>query len=205
MSNLEDEYYFVCKPKERDDLPSLKPDESTAELNYDFEALPLGMKPLKFINAWRDDNRRQGIKTVVPPIMFDGTSLVVEDKLRRRLVQHGEMPNLHLYPSIYVDDNDKQHENYWFLTFTDRFDCWDRQHSYYNREGGVTSGGRKYWNVFTYRFDVDLMKRTPLEQRLLFKLGGSLDAYIVAHKSILLKFFGQPDTNGAEYIRVSDY
>ena len=205
MRNFESEYVFVRRPPDRDELPSLKPDARTANLNFRFEALPLGQRPLKFTNGWREENLAQGIRSPTPAILFDGTNLVVEEKIRMRLVRHGHIPNLHIYPAIYVDDDKKAHENYWYLTFTERFDCWDRESSDYNREGGVTSGGVKYWNVFSYRFDEALMKRTPLEQRLLFKLGGSLDAYIVAHASVLTKFFGTPGVNGAEYVRVADY
>ena len=49
------------------------------------------------------------------------------------------------------------------------------------------------------------MRATPLEHRLLFKMGGSLDAYIVAHQSIIGKVFGPDAKSGAEYIKVSDY
>jgi hypothetical protein len=206
MNTLEDEYYFICKPKGRDDLPSLKPDEATAEINYDFEALPLGQKPLKFVNAWHDDCRRQGIKTLVPPVLFDGTNMVIDGKHRMRLVRHGDIPNLHIYPAIYVDDEDRWHEDYWYLTFTDRFDCWDRKLSDYEQDvPPVRLGGYEFHQIYKHVFDVELMKRTPLEQRLLFKLGGTLDAFIVAHTSILTKFFGPPGVNGADYIRVSDY
>lgn len=203
---FEDEYYFISKPKSSPRLPSLMPDERTAQLNYDFEALPSWQRPLKFFNAWRDDCRKQGIKTLVPPVLFDGTDMVVDHKCRLRLVRYGDIPNLHIHPAVYVDDQDHQHENYWFLTFTDRFDCWDRKLSDYEHDvGPIRLGGYEFHQIYTHKFDRDLMKRTPLEKRLLFKLGGSIDAYIVAHASIITKFFGPPGINGAEYIKVSEY
>jgi len=206
MSNFENEYFFIRQPRDRDDLPSLKPDAKTATLNFRFEALPLGLRPLKFTNGWKAQNRKQGIRSITPDILFDGTNMVVSDKIRMRLVHHGDIPNLHVYPATYVDDDDKAHEDYWYLTFTDRFDCWDRSTSDYDQEGPpIELGGQEYHQVYEYKLDADLLQRTPLEQRLLFKLGGSLDAYIVAHASVLTKFFGAPGVNGAEYIRVSDY
>jgi hypothetical protein len=206
MSDLEDEYYFIAKAPERPELPFLKPDEATVNLNFNFEAAPLGQAPFKFTNAWGDKRRQLGVRTIVPPVMFCGNDLVIEDKLRLRLVHHGDIPDLHIYPSVYVDDTGRQHENYWFLTFADRFDCWDRDRSEYDRdEPPVLLGGLEYHQVYKYKFNADVMKERPLEQRLLFKLGGTLDAYIVAHSSILTKFFGSPGVNGAEYIKVSDY
>lgn len=201
----ESEYFFICKIKSNDRIPSLKPDLNTSNRNYDFEALPIGQPPLRFLNAWKDDNVRQGISSITPDVLFDGTNLVVVDTIRERLLDYN-FPNLHIYPAIYVDDRDRWHEDRWFLTFTERFDCWDRNTSDYDQEGPpIQLGGLEYHQVYSYKFDGELLRKTPLEQRLLFKLGGTLDAYIVAHESVLTKLFGPPGQNGAEYIRVADY
>jgi hypothetical protein len=206
MSSLEDEYYFIRKAPDRPELPFLKADEATTSRNHNFEAAPLGQRPFKFTNAWREKRLKEGRKTIVPPVMFNGSDLLIEDKLRTRLVHHGDIPNLHIYPAIYVDDVDRLHENYWFLTFTDSFDCWDRETSVYEQDvEPVRLGGIEYHQIYRCRFNIDLMNRTPLERRLLFKLGGSIDGQVVAHKSVLLNFFGTPGANGAEYIKVSDY
>lgn len=201
----ENEYYFVQKPQDREDLPSLQPDKNTSNKNYDFEALPLGQAPLKFFNAWKEECKARGIKTLVPDVLFDGTNLVVNDPIRERLLNY-DIPHLHIYPAIYVDDRDRWHEDRWYLTFTERFDCWDRATSDYNDKGGVHIDSQTtYYNVFTYKFNTALMDKTPLKDRLLFKLGGTIDAYIVAHESILYKIFGSSPNNGTEYIKVSDY
>src|SRR5437868_5721115 len=135
MKVFEDEYYFVVKPAERPELPFLMPDESTVNRNYSFEAASLGQAPFKFTNAWEDKRRKDGVPTIVPPIMFAGNDMVIDDTLRMRLVRHGDIASLHMYPAIYVDDSGRQRENYWCLTFTDRFDCWDRDASDYDQEG----------------------------------------------------------------------
>jgi len=201
----EDEYYFITKIKDDDRIPSLKPDLDTSNRNYDFEALPIGQAPLRFFNAWKNENLAGGIRSIAPDVLFDGTNLVVIDKIRERLLNY-EIPNFHIYPSIYIDDKDHWHEDRWYLTFTERFDCWDRNTSNYDKEGPpIRLGGFEYHQVYNYKFNEELMRKTPLEQRLLFKMGGTLDAYIVAHASILIKLFGAPGSNGAEYIRVADY
>jgi hypothetical protein len=200
----EDEYFFISKPMNSPKLPFLSPDEDTANRRFRFEALPLGQKPLVFYNENRAINLDKGITSLTTDILFDGFDMVVRDPIREKLIDY-DFPDLHIYPSIYIDDKEQWHEDYWYLTFTKEFDCWDRDKSDYNRSGGVHSGGQVYYNVFTYVFNEPLMQKTPLEQRLLFKMGGSLDAYIVAHQSILLKVFGQGIKNGAEYVKVSDY
>ncbi|PLK46935.1 hypothetical protein C0V76_19345 [Uliginosibacterium sp. TH139] len=137
--------------------------------------------------------------------MFSGFDIIVDDNIRERLLNY-DFPNLHIYPSIYIDDQDQWHEDRWYLTFTERFDCWDRNTSDYEQDvAPVRLGGIEYHQIYSLRFNQELFAKTPLSQRLLFKLGGSIDAYIVAHQSILTKIFGRAPDNGAEYVRVSDY
>lgn len=201
----ENEYFFICRPKESPQLPALKPDKNTEQRHFRFEALPLGQAPLKFYNSWKEENRAEGVRTITPDILFDGANLMVHDKIRERLLDI-ETPKLHIYPSIYVDDDDRWHEDFWYLTFTERFDCWDRRTSNYGQDGPpVRLGGFEYFQVYNYSFNSDLMKNTPLEQRLIFEMGGTLDPYVTVHESIIGKVFGSPGANGADYIRVSDY
>ena len=201
----EHEYFFIQPPASNPRVPFLSPDQNTANRHYRFEALPLGQAPLTFQNENRAQNRLQGIKSVTTDVLFDGTDLVVRDKIRERLLDR-DIPRLHVYPAIYIDDGDKWHEDFWFLTFTERWDCWDRATSDYEQEAPpVRLGGVAYHQVYSYRFDRALMDSTPLAERLLFKLGGTLDAYVVAHESLLTEVFGAPGINGADYLRVSDY
>jgi hypothetical protein len=201
----ENEYFFIKRPGSSSRVPFLSPDLKTSNRHFRFEALPLGQAPLKFFNENRAQNRLEGFASKTFDIMFDGTDLVVRDRVREKLLDY-EIPNLHIYPSVYVDDKDQWHEDFWYLTFTERFDCWDRRTSNYDQEDPpIRLGGFEYHQVYSCRFDEELMKKTPLDQRLLFKIGGTLDAYIVAHESIIGKVFGAPGDNGADYIRISDY
>ena len=160
---------------------------------------------MRFLNGWREKRLAQGIRTKAQDVLFQGTNLVVRDRVRERLLRY-RIPALHVHPSIYIDDQDEWHEDYWYLTFADRFDCWDRNASNYDKnDPPVNLGGVDYYQVYNHKFEPTLMKDTPLEQRLLFKLGGTLDADIVAHESILTAVFGSPGDNGAAYVRVSDY
>ena len=92
------------------------------------------------------------------------------------------------------------------MTFTEVLDCWDREASDYERDGPtIQLGGEEYFLVYEFALNKDILDSTPLEKRLLFKMGGVLSAYITAHQSVLAKIFGEQGKNGAEYIRVSDY
>lgn len=43
----------------------------------------------------------------------------------------------------------------------------------------MTAGSSRYFNVFTYRFDLKVMDATALHKRLPFKTGGAWVAFIV--------------------------
>ena len=89
------------------------------------------------------------------------------------------------------------------MTFTERFDCWDRQHSTYEAEP-LEMGGFKLHSVYTYSLNEELLDKTPLEQRLLFKMGGSLDAFVVCHQKLLGLFRGD-GKNGAKLTPIHEY
>ena len=200
-----EEYYFIRSPRKRADLPFLTPDESTSNRNYEFEAIPMGQPPLKFYNGLRNVPGAKNTKAVVTDILFSGFNLIVSDRIRERLLNF-DLPNLHIFPAIYIDDENQWHEDRWFLTFTQDFDCWDRNTSEYDRdEDPIRLGGQEYYMVFQFAFNEKLLDSTPLEKRLLFRMGGVTNSFITVHQSVLTKIFGDQNLNGAEYVKVSDF
>ena len=138
MADIDTQYFLVLCPRQdfidRDLFPSLTPDEDTAELPYSYAKLPLGSKPLKFFNGGKDYVQRMGYTTIrrPPDILFRGSNPLVRGDLRERLLTL-DIPHLELQPAIFVDDWDEWHEDYWFMTFTKEFDCWNRKTSDYEK------------------------------------------------------------------------
>ena len=128
-------------------------------------------------------------------ILFDGANFIVRSPIHDRLLAY-DIPNLGIHPSIYIDDRDVWHEDYWYLAFTEDFDCWDRSASNYNLKP-MEMGGEKSYKVRSYSLDVKLLDNTPLEARLLFKMGSTVDGKVVCHKS-LAPIFSSGVNNGAE-------
>jgi hypothetical protein len=68
----------------------------------------------------------------------------------------------------------------------------------------VEANGEKDYDVYEYVLNKELLDKTPLEQRLLFKMGGTLEAFVFCHESIAVLFRrGMP--NGARLVLASDY
>ena len=130
--------------------------------------------------------------------------MLVRDHIREVLFAKN-IPNLHMHPAIYIHDDDKQYKEFWYMTFTERFDCWDRDNSNYEKESPpVRLGGFEFFSVYDYSLNCELLDKLPLEQRLLFEMGGEINGYTVCHES-LAHLFRQDGKSGAELTLISHY
>ena len=201
MRKYDNQYYFIEQVSD-DRSPSLVADENTEDRTYTYERQLVGTPPLVFYNGWKEENIAQRIKSTVSDILFNGSNLVVRSRIREKLLNY-DIQNLHMHPTVYIHDDGKWHEDYWYMTFTEQFDCWDRQLSTYEPEP-LEMGGYKLHSVYTYSLNEDLLDKTPLEQRLLFKMGGTQDGYIVCHQKLLSLFLGD-GKNGAKLTPIHEY
>jgi hypothetical protein len=202
MRRYDNDYFFIIK-KQDDRLPFLVPDENTAERNFSFEAQPSESNPLVFYNGWKEQDKKRNIAGITPDILFSGNDMVVRTSIYSRLLA-ADIPDLHMHPAVYIDDKDKWNEDYWFLTFTSRFDCWDRDASEYNQESPpIELDGKDYYKVFNFSLDEKVIEGRQLQERCLFKMGGSLQALITCHRSLISVF--SSEKNGAEITGIADY
>jgi hypothetical protein len=208
VKDFNNEYFFVLYPREDDKiinvLPHLSPDDDTAKLPYESSVLPVGHKPLVFENGAADFNAKHSRTSIKQPpeVLFSGNYPLVSGRLRESLLKF-ELPNVSLQPAIFVDEWGTWHEDYWFLTFTSFFDCWDRPTSDYDPSSQpISIGGDVMHNVYRFSLNNDLLNNTPLRDRLLFMMGGSLDAYVVAHQSIAGLF---TKAGGSHVIPIPDF
>ena len=190
MNQFNRQYFFVDQPrdddKDTDVLPFLTPDESTAKLPFQYQPSPIGTKPLMFFNGEKEANIKDGVSVVKtpPPVLFAGNHPVVNGRLKDKL-QALELPNIVLQPAVFVDEWDKWHEDYWYVTFLERLDCWDRQASDFERsEPPIQLGGFNLYQVYRFSLDDAVLSKIAPERRMLFQMGGSQEGMVVAHQSI---------------------
>jgi hypothetical protein len=202
--NYDNDYFFISKPETNKTLPFLVPDKNTENINFDFEVLPFGSPPLVFHNGWKKEYKERGITTTCPDILFAGADLVVRSPIREKLLALN-LPNVHLQPTVYIDDRDEWHEDYWYLTFPERLDCWDRDTSDYEQEiEPIRLGGFELYQVYAYSLDGQLLDAIPAPKRMLFKMGGTLSADILCHTS-LLSIFSGGGKSGAQLTPVPEF
>lgn len=194
MSKYDQDYFLVVKDSEDQRLPELAATDNTESRLYRYERQPIGSAPLVFSNGWKEDNLQAKVKDTVADILFDGSNLMVAGRIREHLVAY-DIPDLGIHPAIYIDDRDVWHEDYWYLAFAQEFDCWDRSTSSYNPRA-IDMGGEKSYKVRSYSLNVHLLDKTPLERRLLFKMGGTVDGKVFCHQS-LESIFRSTGSSGA--------
>jgi len=185
MQNFNTEYFFLLEPS-GDRLPSLSPDKDTSNRRYWGVQIPLGSKPLIFHDGFLELKRQQKVKPLdtPPEVLFDSAEPIVKDNIREALLKL-DITNLVINAAIYIDHKDEWHENLWYLDCTTMFDCWDREKS-------VVLGGDPYEEdplVLRYSLNHELLAKTPLRERLFFKMGGTSSGLMVAHYSVA-KHFG---------------
>lgn len=205
MNKYDQQYYFIDRA-DNDSLPDLTPDTNTEDRTFRYERQPVGTPPLVFFNGGLEYAKKLGIRSLkeLPDILFDGSNPVVGSDIREKLLTY-DIPNLYMHPTVYIHDDGKWYEDLWYMTLTERFDCWDRRQSEYEQDDPpIRLGGFELYQVYKYSLNEELLDKTPLEQRLLFQMGGTLDPFFVCHQKLLGIFqFGR--TSGVKLTSIAEY
>ncbi len=181
MKDYTSEYYFVFIPLD-ESIPNLMPTDDTADRSYRYKIPPFGSAPFIFEIGNFKTLEEDGDESMDPPprdILFNGFDVLINEKAYRKLAVM-DIPNFSMHPAIYINHKNEWFEDYWFLIFTEEFDCWDRAGSKYDQEDPDDPDSL----VFNYKLNHVLLDKTPLNERLLFKIGGTDAAYIIVHESI---------------------
>ncbi|QBE65958.1 imm11 family protein [Pseudoduganella lutea] len=202
MSDYDNEYFFIRSDDANECLPYLRPDGRTNGITFRNRALPQTTQPLVFTNALKDDFQRAGIKDEPADILFESSNFLVRSHLHERLLECG-VPDMHSHPAVYIGDDGLSHEDYWFIGFTRRLDCWDRMRSTFDTPP-ATIGANDFYSVRRYALNASLFDVMPLRQRRLFQMGATQDAMVVCHKSLAAIFLGNGNS-GAILQPVGDY
>lgn len=200
--NYDEEYSLVEQDVDDPKVPFLKPDENSSSRRFLREGPLAGSPPMVFFNAFKKKNIKSGIVADTTPILFSGFDLVVTSAIREKLL-HTTVRNLFMHPAVYIDDKDNWHEDYWYLTFSQEIDCWDREKSRYNKNSPVDVGNERIFEVASFRLDEKVLDSIPLEDRLIFKMGGVLNPVILVHKTVR-SIFGAGGNAGALVRQVSE-
>lgn len=199
MSKYDQEYYIAYTTLNPDQL-HIKPKASTAARGYRYTKLTLGEAPLFFVNAFQKRDQKTGARRTVTDILYDGASFAVTDEIKRYLGQF-EIASMQHYPAIIINDDDRWHEDYWYLNIYERLDCWDRNTSIYEID---TEANDPKPMVDKFSLDTAKLEAIPEEKRLIFKIGGASKAYVLMHRKIVKHILENAYT-GIRFFKVADF
>lgn len=125
---LLDESYYLPFHNQKDEVPRLTGIKDTSN-RASRNKIIVG-PPLFFTNSYRDENNADGIQEIIPSILFYPPDIIVNDDIKNILSDEFNS-NCQFVPAVYIDNDDNWHEDYWYLNFLTRLDCWDRERSIY--------------------------------------------------------------------------
>lgn len=196
MTKYDTDYAFLLKDNDDVRLPTMSPDVNTAERRYQYRPQPASSAPFIFSNGHQAYFERHKIKERVADVLFAGATFAVREPIRRALLELDLPATIRIHPAIFIDATGNWHEDFWYVGFYGLLDCVDRKKSRYMPpdEPGDSL------NVGHYVLDDEVLDKVPLQERLLFRMGGTDDGLVVCHRS-LFKLF----KDGVKLVPVSEY
>ncbi|WP_160112167.1 imm11 family protein [Aquimarina sp. AU58] len=203
-NNFNDEYY-VCKVYSDEQQIALMPTDGTAQRNYSYNKLVLGQKPLFFTNAFREEDKNSRVLIPLTDVMFDSSSFIITTKLKDELSEFDTL-NLQYYPAVYIGDDGKWHENYWYLNFYGMIDCLDKELSVLDEIEGMDELDEedRYLEVLKYSLDIQVLEKIEEDNRLIFQIAGTSIRQVFMHKKIV-DIFKNINASGIKFTKVSEY
>lgn len=200
MNNFNEQYYIAFMPFGDEQL-YVSPDQKTADRDFDFKKVPLGEAPFFFENGYKEEDKEEGNRWPITEIMMVGTSFIAIQEIRDELIKH-DVDGMQLYPSVYIDDDDNWHENYWYLNFYKELHCLDKKRSKIDEDEDDDKDDDA--EVLSIHLSARVLDAIPEEKRLLFKIGGTTLPYVLVHQKIV-DFITQNNYKGIRFLKVSTF
>ncbi|MGW8390237.1 hypothetical protein [Pseudoduganella sp. HUAS MS19] len=204
MTSFEKQYYFL-KRGDHETLPYPTAFHETCEREYWKAPLLTGSAPLAFYNGEKRDNRNEGIEPLPAPpdVMFERGNIIVRNHVRDALLER-KVAGLFMHPVWWVHEDKSLHDDFCYIGFREKFDCWDRELSEHSGQDEDADPDDLEPSVWSFRLNAKLLEQTPLNERLLFVMGGCFTRHLVCHESILPLFNGG-ENSGTHATLVADY
>ena len=198
MNKYDNEYYIVSRLA-GDNQIFIKPDEKTAKRKYHYKKLIHGEPPLCFENGFRDEDQN---KWEITDVLVDSSGMILREEIKN-LLGDLKVKGMQVYPAIYIDDDDKWHDDFWYLGFYEELDCVDRDKSTIV-EFDDDDDEDELLEIEKFSLKEQVLDAIPEAQRLLFKIGECSKDYVFVHKNIV-DIFAQKKCSGIRFFRVSDF
>ena len=220
MNKYNEQYYLLFNSAKQ---PSyLKPLRKTVDRDYEYKKLQLAGGPAFFENAYKEENRKAGIKQPIYDLMDSSGHYLISDRLYEKM-KHFDIANMQFFPAVFIDDDDQWHENYVLTNYYDLLDCLDIENStiteldddddedddyedddYEDDDEDDDYEEEELHIVKEFCLSEKILDKIPEEQRLIFSIAKTTDTYIFVHQKIK-DIFDQENATGAMFKPVIGY
>jgi len=201
MSELQQQYYIPFRANTENKL-FLTKDEKSKRNFYFFKKFNLVDGPMVFLNNYKEENLKMGIKTQLPDIFLDfGLMLIPKEFMvfLRRFNIHG----LQLFPAVYIDDDEQWHENLSMVNIFEGIDCLDKEKSEIDYDPDLWDEGDRLI-VDEIVFSDVVLRAIPEDQRLIFKMKNVQMPHLYCHQRVV-DYIRQQNYTGIIFVKASDY
>lgn len=200
MTKYNDEYYIAFRPS-GDDQVYIKPDRKTSQRKYAYKKLVSGQEPLFFSNGFKEEDKNRWPLT---DLLVDSSGLLINEELKDNLNKYN-VNGMQIYPSIYIDDGNKWHDNYWYLGLYKELNCLDLVKSkieFFDFDEDEDEDD--FLEVKQYSLDESVLDNIEESNRLIFKIANCSKSYLFFHKKIV-ELILKKKMSGVTFIKVSDF
>ena len=201
MNNKFNEIYYILRQDSIFEEFSVDPSESASNLDYDYEELIFGTKPLYFELEIEDLNEL--VEEYV--FLYDGPSFLVNTKLKS-LIDFG-LYQSQFFPAVITDEVGNSREDFWVLNTFGMLDSLNDNESSIRPSHDDSSSADDLVmakSVLRYSLDEKVLSLIPEQERLIFKMGNTSTQPIFVHQKIV-DIFQKNNVKGVKFFRVSDY
>ena len=167
MMPFEEQYYIIHADVSLPGVVILMPDDTTAKRPYVSTELVSG-KPLRFLNAFADEQDAAKILEQLRGVVFDGSSFAVREPIKEKLAVY-DVAGMQYYRMTYLERSGVLHTDYWYAYFFEPRAFLDPNRSTFLIEADEDDEDDEA-EVLKFAFDADAMQQEPEEARLMFKL-----------------------------------
>ncbi|MGF1727301.1 imm11 family protein [Photobacterium nomapromontoriensis] len=161
--------------------------------------LTFGDEPLFFQNAYKNDDKLEGVKILPSKAHMNLGRIIVNTELYRDLVQF-DIRNFQLYPSVIIDDDENHHDGYWFFNYYDRLPAIDFENSVIDDY----DPSNEEHSVDKYSLSNEVLDAIPEEERLIFIPSGADVEEVFVHQKIV-DIFNAHKVDTIVFYKVSEW
>lgn len=201
MSELQQEYYIPFRANTKNKL-FINTDEKSSRRYYHYRKFNIVDGPMVYLNDYKEENLKLGIKIPLPDIFLDFGAMIIPKAFMAFLRQF-DIHGLQLFPTIYIDDDEKWHENLWLVNFFEGIDCIDKEKSKIDYDPELWDEGDPLIVDDTI-FDDSALRAIPEDQRLIFKMSNVDKPHLYCHQRVG-EYIREQNYTGIIFVKASDY